>query len=318
MAAESHKELQKTGRFGDWARKDIQYSQFQNFELTYAHFIRFPSWERSPPGSSPGVNWGLEPQCMERSFYVVNLILTFLLIISILISPPRKCNIVPPFENLNILKNANYGTFLYFPKPIMYWTASLAISWLILANYRQSIQNRLICAQWKSKISWWNISKFYEKNIFEINDIFLQFKTFHQYYFIGMRITQETSCDRWLDSTTNIIEKERREGIRNIHKCKQKANISWLFSNVYNKLLISVFHYENVNIQLKSADLLPHKTLHYFTYPSIISWYWQMKFYKKLVICMNLPLGFSFSMITSYQILEIKDAQIIIRCHIIF
>ena len=43
MAAESHKELQKTGSFGDWARKDIQYSQFQNYELTYAHFVRYPS-----------------------------------------------------------------------------------------------------------------------------------------------------------------------------------------------------------------------------------------------------------------------------------
>jgi len=43
MAAESHKELQKCGHFGDWMRKDIQYSQFQNYELTYAHFVRFPS-----------------------------------------------------------------------------------------------------------------------------------------------------------------------------------------------------------------------------------------------------------------------------------
>jgi hypothetical protein len=43
MAADSHKELQKCGDFGDWVRKDIQYSQFQNYELTYAHFVRFPS-----------------------------------------------------------------------------------------------------------------------------------------------------------------------------------------------------------------------------------------------------------------------------------
>jgi len=42
MAADSHKELQKSGRFGHWVRKDIQYSQFQNYELTYAHFIRAP------------------------------------------------------------------------------------------------------------------------------------------------------------------------------------------------------------------------------------------------------------------------------------
>ena len=57
MAADSHKELQKSITFGDWVRKDIQYSQFQNYELTYAHFVRFPapfSWGLWRPGSSPG------------------------------------------------------------------------------------------------------------------------------------------------------------------------------------------------------------------------------------------------------------------------
>jgi len=43
MAADSHKELQKSVTFGNWVRKDIQYSQFQNYELTYAHFVRFPT-----------------------------------------------------------------------------------------------------------------------------------------------------------------------------------------------------------------------------------------------------------------------------------
>jgi len=42
-AADSHQELRKCNRFGDWLRKDAQYSQFQNYELTYAHFVRFPS-----------------------------------------------------------------------------------------------------------------------------------------------------------------------------------------------------------------------------------------------------------------------------------
>jgi len=75
MAAKSHKELQKCQDFGNWVRKDIQYSQFQNYELTYGHFVRwnkqnkisnfteisfkinlcrFPSWGIWLPGSSPG------------------------------------------------------------------------------------------------------------------------------------------------------------------------------------------------------------------------------------------------------------------------
>ena len=43
MAADCHKELQMSQHFGDWIRNDIQYSSFQNYELTYAHFVRFPS-----------------------------------------------------------------------------------------------------------------------------------------------------------------------------------------------------------------------------------------------------------------------------------
>ena len=54
MAASCHKELQVRQHFGEWIRNDIQYSSVQNYELTYAHFVRFPSWEISPPGSSPG------------------------------------------------------------------------------------------------------------------------------------------------------------------------------------------------------------------------------------------------------------------------
>lgn len=43
MAASCHKELQVRQHFGEWIRNDIQYSSVQNFELTYAHFVRFPS-----------------------------------------------------------------------------------------------------------------------------------------------------------------------------------------------------------------------------------------------------------------------------------
>ena len=43
MAASCHKELQVRQQFGEWIRNDIQYSSVQNYELTYAHFVRFPS-----------------------------------------------------------------------------------------------------------------------------------------------------------------------------------------------------------------------------------------------------------------------------------
>ena len=62
MAADSHKELQQNVTFGNWVRKDIQYSQFQNYELTYAHFVRFPtpfSWGIWQPGSSPRIRQDL-------------------------------------------------------------------------------------------------------------------------------------------------------------------------------------------------------------------------------------------------------------------
>ena len=218
MAAESHKELQKTGSFGDWARKDIQYSQFQNYELTYAHFVRFPSWERWPPGLSPGVNWGLEPQCMMKSSssssqknnskpntFFLMVIMLLLLVCHYPPPPPLssnfKSNKVQQFQQkiLSPSKNAKKHIIPNFIFP-QCWIASLAISWLILAKFRQGIQNRLICFQWKSKISWWIIT---ENNLMKkiIDNIIISIfpLSFHQY--IGMSSTQKTSCDRPLDST---------------------------------------------------------------------------------------------------------------------
>ena len=42
-AADCHKELNLCKQYGDWVRKDINYCSMQNYELTYAHFIKFPS-----------------------------------------------------------------------------------------------------------------------------------------------------------------------------------------------------------------------------------------------------------------------------------
>ena len=65
--------MQKSVTFGNWVRKDIQYSQFQNYELTYAHFVRFPtpfSWEIWQPGSSPGNNWNLVKSSGNRFIFL--------------------------------------------------------------------------------------------------------------------------------------------------------------------------------------------------------------------------------------------------------
>jgi len=43
VAAPSHQELKVCEQFGDWIRNDIQYCSFQDCDLTYAHFARFPS-----------------------------------------------------------------------------------------------------------------------------------------------------------------------------------------------------------------------------------------------------------------------------------
>ena len=228
MANESHKELQKTGSFGDWARKDIQYSQFQNYELTYAHFVRFPSWERWPPGLSPGVNWGLEPQCMmkssnQKSSHISRKTNNFFLMVITLLLLVCHYPLPPPTLSKNSKSNAPVQNIqqIFPPKAKKYipnfifphqWIASLAISWLILAKFRQGIQiNHLICSQWKSKISWWMII-FTDNNLMKddiINIIISIFSlSFLQYKNIGMSSTQKTSCDRPLDSATPLPIKD--------------------------------------------------------------------------------------------------------------
>ncbi|CAB4060439.1 speD [Lepeophtheirus salmonis] len=42
-SVDSHKELFKATNMGEWVRNGFQYSNFQNYDLTYSHFVRFPS-----------------------------------------------------------------------------------------------------------------------------------------------------------------------------------------------------------------------------------------------------------------------------------
>ena len=161
MAAESHKELQKCGHFGDWMRKDIQYSQFQNYELTYAHFVRFPSWERWPPGSSPGRNFDdrTKRQIFKTNNQVIksNNQLFFLVLCFLTLSTNIISNIVSlPTITKKLSKKSLQN--LYEQKiiePIRIWSGSLAISWVTFAHIFQSIKFDLICSQWRSKISWY-------------------------------------------------------------------------------------------------------------------------------------------------------------------
>ena len=244
MAAESHKELQKTGSFGDWARKDIQYSQFQNYELTYAHFVRYPSWEKWPPGLSPGVNWGLEPQCMMKcsqksssktnNFFLMVITLFLLVCHFPLPPPPLSSNFKSNNPVQNILQNLQIFSKkakkaipnFIFPQQ---WIASLAISWLILAKFRQGIQNRLICSQWKSKISWWMITDYnLMKNYINIIIISIFPLSFHQY--IGSS-TQKTSCDRPLDSATpHPIKDKKKVNFNDLFKYTPLFNV-WMFNS---------------------------------------------------------------------------------------
>ena len=157
-AADSHQELRKCNRFGDWLRKDAQYSQFQNYELTYAHFVRFPSWGKSLPGSSPG-RISREVQIPHR-FSSQNLSLKLLLLISIL-------HILTQYQALKSVQK-------------------LILKSLLLQKMRISsknpakhyVQNRLLCSQWRSKISWWYIPKNYFNVLAVFDDEFIAFQYF--------------------------------------------------------------------------------------------------------------------------------------------
>ena len=144
-AAESHKELRTCNRFGDWLRKDAQYSQFQNYELTYAHFVRFPSWEKWPPGSSPGRNFG-----EETHFLIPNFSLIFSLIILIQICP---IIFVTKFLNYKSLQLTEQNSLKHY------------------------IENRLLCTQWRTKISWWYSSIIYA---LLLSAVFFEFIAFLQ------------------------------------------------------------------------------------------------------------------------------------------
>ena len=145
-AADSHQELRKCSRFGDWLRKDAQYSQFQNYELTYAHFVRFPSWGKSLPGSSPGRI--REVQIPHFSSQILSFYLSLLLI-----------SFITQNQVFKSIQNHLIKSLLTSKNPAKHY-----------------IQNRLLCsAQWRSKISWWYIK------IQNVLAVFLEFIAF-QYF----------------------------------------------------------------------------------------------------------------------------------------
>lgn len=51
------RELDHTKMIGEWQRRDIQYCRFQTYDLTYAHYSKFPSWglQVKPYASDAGV-----------------------------------------------------------------------------------------------------------------------------------------------------------------------------------------------------------------------------------------------------------------------
>ena len=178
-------------------RKDIQYSQFQNYELTYAHFVRFPSWERWPPGSSPGRNSEVETSQISRiqvkksnsnSLFV--LALCFLTIIS---------NSITISEVPTTIQNKYFWQYQQIKRklfePIRIWSGSLAISWITFDHVFHNIKSDLISSKWRSKISWYWLWKSHSKFYTDIwyylsecklhqNKIFLQHsKRFSDRYF---------------------------------------------------------------------------------------------------------------------------------------
>lgn len=44
-AYSASRELEYSANIGKWKRKDIQYCRFATYDLTYAHYCKFPSWE---------------------------------------------------------------------------------------------------------------------------------------------------------------------------------------------------------------------------------------------------------------------------------
>lgn len=43
-ASTASRELDYVSSFGEWQRRDIQYCRFKSYDLTYAHYCKFPSW----------------------------------------------------------------------------------------------------------------------------------------------------------------------------------------------------------------------------------------------------------------------------------
>lgn len=55
-AVDAGHELDYKTSIGEWKRRDIQYCRFPGYDLTYAHYTKFPSWGLQDLTSATGVN----------------------------------------------------------------------------------------------------------------------------------------------------------------------------------------------------------------------------------------------------------------------
>ena len=162
MAAESHKELQKCQDFGGWVRKDIQYSQFQNYELTYGHFVRLPSWGHWPPGSSPGrirttrtssttsTSSHSRPSTTfdrKKKSHVTTLPFFDLLLNFILFFP------IHPFSSFRTTNSANplRKVWISLDELIL---SLIHVKLNLFRLIKNNIRSRLLSSKWNGKISW--------------------------------------------------------------------------------------------------------------------------------------------------------------------
>jgi hypothetical protein len=170
------RELEHISNIGQFKRRDIQYCRFDAYDLTYAHYIKYPSWglkikpcvgatntlslplsplssSKSTPISSSSVEDSNQISQIPMMKFLIKLLHFF----TLSADTSQKDTQRQHSTNGNFENDVNFKQFNVLP-PFAYTTAMIffiqLVSFIFVLNIEELSSPLVMFSYWRNKISW--------------------------------------------------------------------------------------------------------------------------------------------------------------------
>lgn len=159
--------LDYASSIGDWKRRDIQYCRLESYDLTYAHYCKFPSWELQvmPSGATNAIipahlpftaHSKFHSTCF-RSYALLNLLFTQLSNILPYFQPTLSnfpFPIITTNPNNFFIHPTNTNNKNFVVVHLIMMLILLQLIPFVLVYYIEECSPLVLFSWWRNKISW--------------------------------------------------------------------------------------------------------------------------------------------------------------------